>query len=224
MKITIIYDNEVYEGDLENKHGFSCLIETDHKQRILFDTGGDESILMDNMKKLNIKPETIDDIFISHGHWDHIRGLSGVLSKNDCANIYITSSCLKRNVQIPPSYDSLTDIENTSLVTGEREIGNNTYTTGELNHEEQSLIIDTEHGQVIIVGCSHPGVGNILNVARKHGEVYALIGGFHGFKDFEILKNLELICPTHCTEYKDKIISLYPDKCISGGVGRVIKI
>jgi 7,8-dihydropterin-6-yl-methyl-4-(beta-D-ribofuranosyl)aminobenzene 5'-phosphate synthase len=77
---------------------------------------------------------------------------------------------------------------------------------------------------VVIVGCSHPGVGDILKAASQFGKVYALIGGFHGFSQFELLKEIELICPTHCTQYKSKIKSLYPEKYIEGGIGKIIEI
>ena len=48
-------------------------------------------------------------------------------------------------------------------------------------------------------GCSHSGVGNILKAASQFGKPYALIGGLHGFSDFDLVKDLTLICPTHCT-------------------------
>ena len=74
------------------------------------------------------------------------------------------------------------------------------------------------------MGCSHPGVVNILKAASKFGKVYALIGGLHGFNEFDLLKELELICPCHCTQYKSEIKELYPNKCIDGGAGKVISL
>ncbi|MCK4688949.1 MAG: MBL fold metallo-hydrolase, partial [Candidatus Marinimicrobia bacterium] len=103
-------------------------------------------------------------------------------------------------------------------------IGENIFSTGELNGVEQSLIVKTEKGVVIIVGCSHSGVGNILETASQLGKPYALIGGLHGFSDFNLVKDLTLICPTHCTQHISEIKSLYPDKYISGGAGKVIEI
>jgi len=53
--------------------------------------------------------------------------------------------------------------------------------------------------------------------------VHAIIGGFHGFRNFDLFKNLDVICPTHCTVHKAKIKRLYPEKYIEGGVGRVLE-
>jgi 7,8-dihydropterin-6-yl-methyl-4-(beta-D-ribofuranosyl)aminobenzene 5'-phosphate synthase len=74
MKITILYDNTVFQSGLKPDWGFSCLVEA-HNRTILFDTGSNGSILLENMKKLDIDPLSIDEVFISHSHFDHISGL-----------------------------------------------------------------------------------------------------------------------------------------------------
>ena len=76
MKLTIIYDNEVYKKDigLKSDWGFSCIIETED-ETILFDTGARGKILLSNMEKLDINPKEINTIVISHEHWDHNGGL-----------------------------------------------------------------------------------------------------------------------------------------------------
>ncbi|TRZ67520.1 MAG: hypothetical protein D4Q77_02940 [Methanothrix sp.] len=76
----------------------------------------------------------------------------------------------------------------------------------------------------MIVGCSHPGVGTILDAASRFGKVRALIGGLHGFNDLEMIEDLELVCPTHCTAQISQIRSRYPEKYLKGGAGRVIEI
>ena len=77
---------------------------------------------------------------------------------------------------------------------------------------EQSLVLDTDKGLVIINSCSHGGAVNIINEVRdtfpgKH--VYGLIGGFHLFnkKDDDIRNvarkiketGIDYICTGHCT-------------------------
>jgi len=66
-------------------------------------------------------------------------------------------------------------------------------------------------GPVVIVGCSHPGVKNILQrVHTHHGTPHALIGGLHDFDDFELLDSLERVLPCHCTTKKAEILAAYP--------------
>ena len=104
------------------------------------------------------------------------------------------------------------------------QIHENIFSTGELRGIEQSLVVRTGKGLVVIVGCSHPGVKSILNAASQFGRVYALIGGLHGFREFDRLRDLKLICPCHCTQFKSEIRSLYPNKCVEGGAGKVIEV
>ena len=213
MKITLIYDNEVYTEGLKSDWGFSCLIEEEDIPRILFDTGANGSILLHNMEKLNIDPLSIDIIFISHAHWDHTGGLSSFLNKNKGVKIYIPNSC--------PEPSGAKEI---IRVTEALEICNGVFSTGELKGIEQSLAIKTEKGLTVVVGCSHPGVEDILYSATQFGSLYALIGGLHGFSQFDEIKDLELVCPCHCTQFKSIIRSLHPKKYIDGGVGKIINI
>lgn len=86
------------------------------------------------------------------------------------------------------------------------------------------MAVKTEKGLVIIAGCSHPRMERILGAASQFGKVYAIIGGLHGFHEFDLFKDLELICPTHCTQFKSEIKRLYPEKCVDGVAGRVIQL
>lgn len=211
MKVTITFDNEVWKEGLRSAWGFSCLVEA-YGKRILFDTGSNGSILLENMKKLDIEPTTIDTIFISHSHGDHTGGLSDLLNIHPI-KVYIPYSCTKKysRGEIIKVKDAL-------------KIHENIFSTGELKGIEQSLVVKIETGLVVIVGCSHPGVKTILETTYQFGKVVALIGGLHGFHDFDLIKNLNSICPIHCTRYKSKIKALYPTKYIIGGAGKIIEI
>jgi 7,8-dihydropterin-6-yl-methyl-4-(beta-D-ribofuranosyl)aminobenzene 5'-phosphate synthase len=213
MRITLIYDNTIYKPNLEADWGFSCLVEVDNAPKILFDTGASGKILLSNMEKLGIAPNSIDEIFISHAHFDHTGGLSDFLNKNNKVKVYIPKTCPK------PS-----GAKEVIVVKNALKIYDNVFSTGELEGIEQSLAVRTEKGIVVIVGCSHPGVENILKAASQFGKVYALIGGLHGFRKFDLLKDLELICPCHCTQFQSEIKSLYPEKYVEGGVGKIIEI
>ena len=77
--------------------------------------------------------------------------------------------------------------------------------------DEVSLVVNTEKGLVVIVGCSHPGIVNILEeIRRKTGkEIYQVLGGLHLMKEddekinniIDYLKEREIkkISACHCT-------------------------
>jgi len=212
MDITIIYDNTLQNKNLKSDWGFSALVEG-YDTTILFDTGASGEILTHNMEKLNIDSQDIDKVFISHNHFDHTGGLSSFLDQNNDVEVYV-----------PPSLRGIRNVKKQVYIKNSQKLNSHIFTTGTLQNIEQSLLIKTEKGIVVVVGCSHSGIGNILEVAKKYGDPYALIGGYHGFDQFELLKDLEIVCPTHCTEYIDKIKNTYPDKYIEGGAGTRISI
>ena len=211
MRITITCDNTAMDGFTAD-WGWSCLVET-ADTKILFDTGGNGRILLDNMKALGIKPESISDVVISHPDFDHIGGLSEFLNENSTAVVHVPVSF--RGIRYPNTvhyYDK------------PAEIHRGVYLTGELGGREQSMAVETEKGLVLIVGCGHPGLENIMNAVSRFGNIHGVIGGLHGFDDFGILDTAGIICPAHCTKHSEQIKHLYSDRCVDGGVGRVIEI
>jgi len=212
MKVTIVYDNTAFREDLEADWGFSALVEVENTPKILFDTGTEGRILLDNMKKLEIDPASIDEVFISHAHFDHTGGISEFLKFNQRAKFYV-----------PPSFSGPRNREVIPIPKAGK-IHENVFSTGELDGIEQSMGVITGKGIMVIDGCSHPYMGHILDAARQFGQVYGIIGGLHGFSEFELFRDLELICPTHCTQHKAELKKLYPEKYIEGGAGRVIEI
>jgi 7,8-dihydropterin-6-yl-methyl-4-(beta-D-ribofuranosyl)aminobenzene 5'-phosphate synthase len=213
MKITIIYDNEVHTRGLRPDWGFSCLIEKEGTPNILFDTGANGSIFLYNMEKLGMDPLSIGIVVISHAHWDHTGGLSRFLDKNKEVRVYIPASC--------PEPKGAKEV---IIVKEPLQIYSGIFSTGELKGIEQSLAVRTEKGLAVIAGCSHPGVESILKSASQFGSPYALVGGLHGFSQFDAIKDLSLICPCHCTQYKSEIRYLYPEKYVGGGAGKILTI
>jgi len=126
LTMTIIYDNNPYNEELETRWGFSCLVEGLEKT-ILFDVGGEGSVLLKNMEKLKIDPGTIDVIVLSHIHYDHIGGLSSFLEKNSLVTVYMPGSfpqSIKDEVRQVGA--KLIEVYNSM------EICKNAYSTGEL--------------------------------------------------------------------------------------------
>lgn len=213
MKTTLVYDNTHYSKDLQPDWGFACYVEIEENPTVLFDTGANGAILLRNMEKLGIDPSTPNIVVISHAHWDHTGGLAELMKVNDTATLYVPASFC-------PSFPGREAI----VVRQALQISENIFLTGELMGMEQSLVVKTEKGLVVIAGCSHPGVGPILQAASRYGEVYALIGGLHGFREFDLLKDIQQVCACHCTQHQSEIKQLYPDKWVEGGVGKVIVI
>jgi len=234
ITIVIVYDNNEYDEKLETGFGFSCLVKLENKN-ILFDTGGDSPTLLNNMNKLKIDPEEIDTIVLSHIHGDHVGGLSGFLEINPNVTVHIPKSFPQSFKDGIKSYGAnFVDVDNAA------KIFDGVYSTGELGTwiKEQSLIIKTEKGLIVITGCAHPGIVDIVKKSKElvKEDVYLVTGGFHlsGTSDYEIKNIVESfrdmgvkkVAPCHCTG--DRAISLfeeeYRDDYIKSGVGKIIKI
>jgi 7,8-dihydropterin-6-yl-methyl-4-(beta-D-ribofuranosyl)aminobenzene 5'-phosphate synthase len=75
LKVTALVTNlggDPYEGDGE--WGYSALVEVDgHK--ILYDTGLSADLVLRNAKALKIDLSDVEDVVLSHNHYDHVGGL-----------------------------------------------------------------------------------------------------------------------------------------------------
>jgi 7,8-dihydropterin-6-yl-methyl-4-(beta-D-ribofuranosyl)aminobenzene 5'-phosphate synthase len=215
MKMIIVYDNEVFKKDfgLKSDWGFACLIK-EKNDTILFDTGAKGEILLNNMSRLGINPSDITKIVISHQHWDHNGGLESLVPYVKDVELYHLSHENPSDNFVPIFPDM------------PQKISENVWTTGRLEGvvDEQSLVLKVDEGWYILTGCSHPGVENILNAARKIGNIIGIVGGFHGFNNFELVEDLDFICPCHCTAHKKDLETAFPNKSSACGVGKIIDL
>ena len=233
LTITIIYDNNIYDKRLNSDWGFSALVEY-NEHVLLLDTGGDGAILLENMRILGIDPTRIESVMLSHTHGDHTGGLNALLEVGARPTVYLLPSfptAFKRQVE---------RIAQVEEVTPGQPIDGAFYSTGEMsrNTPEQALVIKTESGLVIITGCAHPGIIEIIEKAREMfaEPVLLVLGGFHlGAKsraeidvilaDFRRLGVLQ-VAPCHCTG--DQAIARfaveYGEDYIQAGVGKVIRL
>lgn len=92
VSITILVENTTPVPNLIGEYGFSCLITVDDRS-LLFDTGSDQA-LFHNSKVLGIKLEEIEDVMISHGHFDHTGALLPLLEQYGKKRIYAHSRLL----------------------------------------------------------------------------------------------------------------------------------
>ncbi|MDG6245002.1 MAG: MBL fold metallo-hydrolase [Methanolobus sp.] len=210
MKLTVIYDNKAKDG-LESGWGFACIVETS-KNKVLFDTGWDGHVLLKNMEKLSIDPESIDTLVLSHQHWDHIGGVTTFLNRNQYADIYVpqTFSANLKKEMISRGKRGLHEIN------GPQNICKGIYTTGELGDsiKEQSLVVDSGKGLYIITGCAHPGLGPIIKAATAYGTVSGIFGGLHGSQEYGLFGNMHIIGAGHCTAHMKRIRELYPESFV----------
>lgn len=234
LKFTILYDNYSHEQGTKPDWGFSCLIEGTEKV-ILFDTGTQPDILLHNVDHLSVDLKKVEKIVISHDHDDHMGALSDVLDRNPDVSVYLPVSFADKIVRsVEAKKARVVGVDEPV------EICRNVYSTGEMGVaiKEQSLIINTKKGLIIVTGCSHQGIVNVLKRAKKVVDkpIYLVFGGFHlgEIPDAmveEIIKNfkelgVEKCGATHCTG--DRPIALFKkafgENYVPMGTGKILKI
>jgi len=234
QKITIIYDNYLHKDKCQADWGFSCII--DHKSStLLFDTGTKKDVFIHNLTELKENLNRVDMIVISHNHGDHTGNLHTVLETKNDLTVYMPYSTPDADIK---------RIKDTGakVVRDEkpRDLGNDWYLSGEMGTtiKEQALVMDTPKGLVVITGCAHPGISEMVaRVKEIHKkDIYLVLGGFHlgGRSEEQIEKIIQdfkdmgvrNVAPTHCTG--DKAIEMfqeaYGDHFIKAGVGKEIEI
>ncbi|MDY6792843.1 MAG: MBL fold metallo-hydrolase [Thermodesulfobacteriota bacterium] len=231
IKLTVVYDNVPYRKGLQKDWGFSCLVEGLDKT-ILFDAGRYDNLLMSNLSELKIDPHRIDELVISHYHPDHIGGtmkLLGIRNKINVSLVKSFPSGFKKAVKKTGA--NLTEVRQPRI------ISKNCLSTGELKNfirNEHSLVILTNKGSIIITGCAHPGVIEMVERAKMitSKDVLLVVGGFHLLMDSassirrKALRLKELgvrhVAPSHCSggEAQKIFAEVYGNRFIKSGVGR----
>jgi 7,8-dihydropterin-6-yl-methyl-4-(beta-D-ribofuranosyl)aminobenzene 5'-phosphate synthase len=77
-----VMENGEVPDALIAEHGFSVLVvvvKGDREYRLLYDAGTSPDGVVENMRRLEIDPGSIEAIVCSHGHFDHTTGIDGLI-------------------------------------------------------------------------------------------------------------------------------------------------
>nr|WP_250880098.1 MBL fold metallo-hydrolase [Thermosipho sp. 1244] len=218
------------------EHGFSALVEFKGK-KILFDTGQSD-LFLKNVEKLGLNLLDLDTVVISHGHYDHGNGLEFLLKKVGPKKIYVGDGFfnlrysgekyagIKHNrifyEKIGGNFEIVqNDLEifkGVKIITAaplktseysEKKFKIGSKKERDLFNDELYLFIESSNGAVILTGCSHRGIINIILHLSEKSRIKAVIGGFHLLNktNEELLQiskmlstfQIDALYPCHCT-------------------------
>jgi 7,8-dihydropterin-6-yl-methyl-4-(beta-D-ribofuranosyl)aminobenzene 5'-phosphate synthase len=234
ITIRVIYDNYLNDKKMEADWGYSILIEG-LDQEILFDTGTKPEIFENNFKKMGIDAGKIDMLVISHEHYDHIGGIPAFVKMKTDIPVLIPYSFSEKFKRDMTAY-SLQPV----LVREPAKICEHLYTSGVFDFEiaEQALVLNTKKGLVVMTGCSHPGIIEMLKKIRSdfRKDIYMVFGGFHLMQKSDsemeaLISEMRAIgvvkCgATHCTG--DRQIEMFRnsfgENYFEMGVGNIVRI
>lgn len=234
MNLTVLSEVKAMDG-FESEHGLSFLIEVD-QLKVLFDTGASD-LFKHNAARLGIDLGKVDRIVLSHGHWDHGNGLEYIEGKP----LICHPGCFVKRYRkqgetylgLSLSKAELADRFDLETFRHPIRLSEHLWFLGEIprknNFEAQStkyiledgsedfimddsgLVVITKKGLVLISGCAHSGISNMIEHARRLTGVFkvaAVVGGFHmkaankqTRKTIYYLEKLgvEQVIPSHCT-------------------------
>ena len=202
MKITTLLENTAKRADLCAEHGLSLYIETGGR-KILFDMGQTD-LFAQNARTLGIDLAQVDIAVLSHGHYDHGGGLRKFLEINSRAPVYMSPYAFLPHYNGTEKYIGL-DIaladdprmiftEDTHRIDssmclfscndrdrkyrfspfGLTEKKDGLWIPDDFRHE-QYLLLEENGKRILISGCSHKGILNIMDWFSPD----ILVGGFH---------------------------------------------
>ncbi|WP_047448815.1 MBL fold metallo-hydrolase [Alistipes sp. ZOR0009] len=195
VKITTLVENTSFQSELKAEHGLAFHIEANGTS-ILFDAGQSD-LLLHNAKKLGIDLMHVDVVVISHGHYDHIGGLSAFLDMNKRAKVFVKRAIFDKKYRGTSRYvGSDMDIRDLGdrlhFVDQVEEVADGVYVIPDIpivdtkethmsgftvKHNDQFaqdwfedelfLAIATSSGMALVSCCSHRGITNMIQAAQK---------------------------------------------------------
>jgi 7,8-dihydropterin-6-yl-methyl-4-(beta-D-ribofuranosyl)aminobenzene 5'-phosphate synthase len=216
--VTTLVDNQTARPDLSSVHGLSLYIEVQFPGRsdaVLFDTSGSAQVFRHNLKALNLDFSNLRALVISHFHHDHFGALAPALELIRHSDLVAF---------LPAHHDAIEETLSKAKVRRQiaeesRLIRSGVATTGAFGPKtlkEQGIVINVEsNGLVLLTGCSHPKVGQMIRAAKKvfpGRPLQAIIGGFHlktekegqAMGELFMKEGTRLVSPCHCTSKEAK--------------------
>ena len=178
------------------EHGLSLHITLENGKNILFDMG-QTRLFADNAERLGIDIANVDAAIISHGHYDHGGGLAHFLSLNTKARVYVRPAAFERHyslhedgmhfIGIDDAYEQHKTIVRCDSDYSIPDVGicfpcgdcgrffplGNKFLYGpeagihDSFLHEHSLIVHDGANYVLIAGCAHCGITNIIDRAQS---------------------------------------------------------
>ncbi len=269
LKITIL-STMLADTHGVGEWGFSALVETD-STRILLDVGGRPTTVRDNAAELKLDLGGIQQVILSHNHFDHTSGLTAIRQRfpdgKTLSTAYIGAGFFLRDtvpvgMRTPDSLAYTASGGRFTVVERFLKIAPGIWLTGpvprkypEKNYplnrhihtaagtrednvsEDMSMIIETPKGLVLLTGCGHAGIVNIMDYVQQQfpgQKITAVIGGIHllDTPDEQVawtagkLKDagIQYFIGAHCTginaTYKIReLTGLTKTTCLVGAVG-----
>ena len=234
VTVKVIYDNYAKNQGMTADWGYSIYIDGLEK-KVLFDTGTKPEIFESNFEKTGIDAGKTDYLVLSHEHADHTGGISAFVRMKSGIPVIIPNS-FSSGFKSRMKGFGLQPL----LVREPAMICKNLYTSGELIYKipEQAMVLDTKQGLVVMTGCSHPGIVEMLRKIKTdfNKNIYMVFGGFHLLEktDSEMksiiseMKGMGVVkCgATHCTgDRQIKMIrEAFGDNYFELGAGNTITI
>ncbi len=206
IKAAVLMENTPYRPEYLSEHGLSLYLETE-RHRILFDTGQSGNFAV-NAERLGIDLGLVDLCVLSHGHYDHGGGIRRFLELNTKAMIYASPLVFgayyhgeEKYIGLDPALsdsgrfrfsgegDLVIDEELSLSSLNGREIPyplsdggllektEDGFVPDHFRHEIYLMIRDGKR-RIVLSGCSHKGILNIVSFLRPD----VCIGGFHFMK------------------------------------------
>jgi 7,8-dihydropterin-6-yl-methyl-4-(beta-D-ribofuranosyl)aminobenzene 5'-phosphate synthase len=227
MKIKILFDRDAINESFRTGWGVAFLI----GEKVLFDTSEKFEYLKENARLAKVDLSKIEQVVISHDHWDHINGLWGLLEMNKNITVYASGEFnpeFKDKVKAAGGKLELVK-HHMDIGGGLHILGNNRVMYKGQGMVEQMLFIKNENKLAMVCGCCHPGVVNIIHKAGIifGQKVDTIVGGLHMMdKERRFAKYMidemgmfvEKVFASHCTghdackilqeKYKDNFAEL----------------